>query len=99
MQVGQWNDKSRLTYEIDVAKPGYYQLDLNYAGEGRVVWKIESSSGELLQNQQVAASIYNWYPWGWMKFNTAGRHKITVSFLEGNGNKASLCALRFKPVE
>lgn len=99
VQVGQWNDKSRLTYEIDVAKPGYYQLDLNYAGEGRVVWKIESSSGELLQNQQAAASIYNWYPWGWMKFNTAGRYKITVSFLEGDGNKASLSALRFQPVE
>ena len=98
-QVGQWNDKSHLFYEIDVAKPGYYQVDLNYAGEGRVVWKIENSSGELLQNQQTAASVYNWYPWGWMKFKAAGRYKITVSFIEGDGDKVSLSALRFKPVE
>lgn len=99
VQVGQWNDQSKLTYAIDIVKPGYYQVDLNYTGQGRVVWKIENSAGEIVQNQQAAASVYNWYPWGWMKFKAAGRYNVTVSFLEGDGDKVSLSALRFKPVE
>ncbi len=99
VQVNKWTEKSTFSYEIDIEKPGYYQVDMNYAGEGRTVWRIESSAGELLQNQQEAAHVYAWYPWGWMKFKNAGRYKITVSLIEGNGDKASLTALRFKYVE
>ncbi|MNI28877.1 hypothetical protein D3C73_826760 [compost metagenome] len=99
VQVSKWTEKSKFSYEIAVKKPGYYQVDMNYAGEGRVVWRIENSAGELVQNQQESAHVYNWYPWGWMKFENAGRYKITVSLIEGNGDKASLTALRFKYVE
>ncbi|MGJ1381734.1 hypothetical protein [Sphingobacterium siyangense] len=52
-----------------------------------------------MQNQQAASSVYNWYPWGWMKFKAPGRYKITVSLVEGDGDKLSLTALRFKSVE
>lgn len=99
VQVGQWTDESKLTYAIDIVKPGYYQIDLNYTGQGRVVWKIENSTGEIVQNQQASSSVYNWYPWGWMKFKAPGRYKITVSLVEGDGDKLSLTALRFKSVE
>jgi len=99
VQVSKWTEKSKFSYEIAVKKPGYYQVDMNYAGEGRMVWRIENSAGEVVQNQQESAHVYNWYPWGWMKFEKAGRYKITVSLIEGNGDKASLTALRFKYVE
>lgn len=99
VQVRKWTEKSKFSYEIAVKKPGYYQVDMNYAGEGRMVWRIENSAGEVVQNQQESAHVYNWYPWGWMKFEKAGRYKITVSLVEGNGDKASLTALRFKYVE
>jgi len=99
VQVSKWTEKSKFSYEIAIKKPGYYQVDMNYAGEGRMVWRIENSAGEIVQNQQESAHVYNWYPWGWMKFEKAGRYKITVSLIEGNGDKASLTALRFKYVE
>ncbi|HAL51016.1 MAG TPA: hypothetical protein DCP78_01965 [Sphingobacterium sp.] len=63
------------------------------------MWKFENSAVEIVQNQQASASVYNWYPWGWMKFKAPGRYSVTVSFLEGDGDKVSLSALRFKPVE
>lgn len=99
VQADNWTDASRLVYEVDVVKPGYYQVDLKYAGEGRVVWKLKSSEGEILQNQQDGSHVYNWYPWGWMKFTTPGKHTIEVSFVEGNGKKASMAAIRLKQVQ
>lgn len=95
----QWEPNGTATWEVDVLEPGYYQVDLTYAGEGRLVWSVTTSAGEHIQNQQNASHIYQRFPIGWLKFDGAGRFKISVSCLEGDLEKASLKAIHLKRVE
>lgn len=99
MQVTKWRDESKLEWEVEVLQPGYYQTELNYTGLGRMVWKIENNEGGIVQNQQNSSSVYTWYPMGWMKFEHPGKYTIAVSLVEGDGQKASLSAIRLKKVD
>jgi len=98
-QAGNWEDGGRAVWTVDVAEPGDYYVDLTYKGEGRLVWRIESSEGAKLQNQQNSASAYHTYPFGLLSFAKAGKHKLTVSFIDGDRAKASLSDIRIRPVE
>lgn len=40
-QVTDWKDKGTATWTINVLKPGYYQTELEYSGEGRLFWRID----------------------------------------------------------
>lgn len=94
-----WNSKSKVTWEVDVMKAGYYQVDLDYAGNDRLVWRIENEEGALVQNQQNSSAVYKYYEMGLLKFNQAGKHTISVSFIEGDSAAVSLKALRLTPLE
>ena len=96
-QAEGWAPESKITLEVEVMKPGYYEVDLNYAGTGRMVWKIENEEGVFVQNQQNSSAIYNYYEFGLMKFNKPGKHKISVFFVEGDIKTASLKEIRFTP--
>jgi alpha-L-fucosidase len=98
-QVGGWKEGGRATWTVDVAEPGEYYVDLTYKGEGRLVWRIETSGGAMLQNQQNSASVYHTYPFGLMRFGRAGRHTISVSLVDGNHDQASLSALVIRPAQ
>jgi len=99
MQVDKWKQDSEVTWEVDVFSAGYYDIELNYAGTQRVVWKITSDEGEVIQNQQNACSVYSTYPIGWIKFKTPGKHKISVSLIEGDFDNTSLESILIKKVE
>ena len=98
-QVGEWENDGRAVWTVDVAVPGDYYLDLTYKGDGRMVWRVETDEGGTIQNQQNSVPIYHTYPIGLMSFAKAGKHTITVSLVEGDRDKASLSALRFRPAE
>ncbi|WP_454880297.1 alpha-L-fucosidase [Sphingobacterium detergens] len=97
-QVTDWKDKGTATWTINVLKPGYYQTELEYSGEGRLVWRIDQKGGQVVQNQQNSSAIYNWQPMGWMYFAKPGTYHIAVSLVEGNRKSASLSGLRFTPI-
>lgn len=99
MQVEKWTKESKATWTVDVLKPGNYLVELQYAGEGRLAWKIETSEGESIQNQQNSSAIYAFHPFGWVSFKTAGKKTITVSLLEGKFEKESLQGIKLTPVE
>lgn len=71
-----------------------YKTGVNYSDAGRLVWRIETDEGARMHNQQNSASVYHTYPFGLITFAKAGTHTITVSFVEGNGAKASLASVR-----
>ena len=98
-QAGNWEDGGCAVWTVDVAEPGDYYVDLTYKGEGRLVWRIESSDGAKLQNQQNSASVYHTYPFGLLTFAKAGKHTLTVSLIDGDRAKASLSDIRIRPVE
>ena len=98
MQVTDWQADGSATWEVDVLAPGNYQVDLTYAGEGRLVWGVAVEGGESIRNQQNSSHNYQSFPMGWLHFSKPGRHKVSVSCLEGDLKAASLKAISFAPV-
>ena len=97
--IHHWKPGSKATWEVNVLEPGDYLVELNYAGEGRLVWRVESDKGETLQNEQNSSHIFNSYPMGWMKFDTPGQHIVSVSLVNGDPVKSELAAIRFTPID
>ena len=95
-RVHQWKPDGRATWEVDVLEPGDYYVDLTYAGEGRLVWQVAIEGGEQIQNQQNSSHNYQSFPIGLINFPKAGRHKVSVSCVEGDAESASLKAIDFK---
>ena len=81
-----------------IFEPGYYYLDLRYKGQGRVVWRTETDENIRIQNQQAATEKYQIYPMGIIEFKTAGKHTITVGFVQGDNDKESLESVILKPI-
>jgi alpha-L-fucosidase len=87
------------SWEIDVLEPGDYNVDLTYAGEGRLVWSVAIEGGEQIQNQQNSSHNYQAFPIGWVNFPKAGRYNVSVSCIGGNIESASLKAIQFERVQ
>jgi len=98
VQVTDWRQGGAATWEVDVLEPGDYQVDLTYAGEGRLVWAVTVVGGESIRNQQNSSHNYQRFPIGWLRFPKRGRYKVSVSCLEGDTKTASLKAIRFSPI-
>jgi len=98
-QVSSWQTDGQATWEVDILEPGYYQVDLTYRGESRVVWAVDIEGGERIQNQQNSSHNYQTFPIGWLHFSETGRHTVGVSCLDGNLEKASLNAIHFTKVD
>lgn len=98
-QAQEWTKTSKVNWEFKIMEAGYYQIDLNYAGAGRLVWRIENEEGAMVQNQQNSSEVYHYYEMGLLKFDTAGKHKVSVSLKEGDMENASLKEIRFTPLK
>lgn len=98
-QAQGWTADSKISWEVDVMKPGYYQVDLNYAGKGRIVWRIESEDGAIVQNQQNSSAVYKYFEMGLLKIDRVGKHTISVSLIEGDSEAVSLKEINFTPLE
>lgn len=96
--VENWTDDTSVSWEFDIKEAGMYQVDLRYSGDSRMVWKVLSDEGRAIQNQQGASHIYNTKQIGWMQFDRPGRHRLTVSLLEGNKDSASLIEMHIRHV-
>lgn len=97
-QAEKWDLDSKVIWEIDVKEPGYYQVDLNYAGEGRMVWRVETSEGTMIQNEQNSSHIYSFFQIGNLNFNKPGKHTVSVSFVNGAIKTASLKTIKLTPI-
>ena len=98
IELRDFSTDSSASWEVDVLQPGDYNVDLNYAGEGRLVWSVEVDGGQKIRNQQDSSHIYHSFPIGWINFPAPGRYTISVSLVEGNMEEASLKSIRFSPV-
>ena len=99
IQINEWQDGGKATWEVDVLVPGDYHVDLTYAGQDRLVWKVEVEGGQAIQNQQNASHNYQSFPIGWLNFPKAGRYKVSASCIEGETKSAALSAIQFTPLQ
>lgn len=97
-QVSDWKENGSVSWTVDVQKPGYYYLELEYKGKDRLVWKTTTDEGILVQNQQAATEKYVFYNMGILEFKTPGIHTITTSLVEGDHKTSSLKSLKLKPI-
>lgn len=97
-QAQDFTEGGKVIWEVDVLEPGYYQVDLNYAGDSRLVWRVTNSEGDLVQNEQNASHVYHYYEIGLLKFEKAGKHTVSVEVKEGDIKSASLKEIRFTPL-
>lgn len=97
-QISKWEPGGTATWEVDVLKPGNYQVDLTYAGENPLVWRVAVEGGETIQNQQNASHNYQSFPIGWLTFPKPGKYKVSVGCLDGNLETASLKSICFTPI-
>jgi alpha-L-fucosidase len=98
VRVADWKPGGKAVWEVDVLKAGSYQVDLTYAGEGRLVWGVSVEGGQSIRNQQNSSHNYQSFPIGWIEFPHAGRYQVSVSCLEGDTGTASLKAIAFTAV-
>lgn len=98
LQVGNWQPGGGAEWDVDVAEAGDYHVALTYKGEGRPVWSVTTSEGVKIQNQQAASHVYKSYRSGVINFSKPGKHKVSVSLVEGDPAKSSLEAITFTPV-
>ena len=97
-QIFNWESGSAATWEVNVLKPGNYQVDLTYAGETRLVWTVAVDGGQAILNQQNASHNYQAFQIGWLNFPKPGKYKVNVSCIEGNTKTASLKSVSFTPI-
>jgi alpha-L-fucosidase len=98
-QVSNWEENGAVTWDINVQKPGYYYLDLEYKGEGRLVWNTTTDEDIKVQNQQAATNKYAYRRMGILEFKTAGNHTIKTSLIEGNVKTSSLKSILISPIK
>ncbi len=97
-QISEWEPGSAATWEVNVLKPGSYQVDLTYAGEPRLVWSVAVDGGETIQNQQNASLNYQSFQIGWLNFPKPGKYRVNVSCIEGITKTASLKSISFTAI-
>jgi alpha-L-fucosidase len=97
-QISKWTEGSSANWTVDVFQPGYYYIDLQYKGKGKLVWNISTDEGVVVQNQQAATEKYRDYPMGILEFEKAGKHTIRVSLVDGDSETSSLESVRIYPI-
>ncbi|WP_424312849.1 alpha-L-fucosidase [Haloferula sp.] len=97
-QISDWETDGAATWEVNILKPGNYQVDLTYAGEPRLVWRVGIQGGETIQNQQNASHNYQKFQIGWLNFPKPGKYKVNASCIEGDPKTASLKSITFTAI-
>lgn len=104
-KFGEWKHKhctssldqgGSLTWTVDVQRTGTYRVQVEARGNGRMVWRVETDEGQVLQNQQGVASLFAQRPLGWLRFLTAGRHTLTLTMPEGG--RCDVASLDITPI-
>jgi len=98
-KISQWEEGGTASWEVDVLEPGIYKVELTYAGTGRLVWSVEIDGGMKIQNQQNSSHIFDTHPIGWMKFERSGKHRVSVSLVNGDPIRSELSAINFTQID
>jgi alpha-L-fucosidase len=96
-QIGDWNENTCVTWEFEIKAPGRYYLEITASGAGPRVWNIVTDEGREIQNRQNTSTIYHAQPIGWITFEKAGKHTVTVRIPDGDRANTSLAEIKITP--
>jgi alpha-L-fucosidase len=98
-QISDWNADTNTTWEFEIKTQGKYFFEVTASGSGTRVWNIKTDEGREIQNRQNTSTIYHTQPIGWVTFDNAGKHTVTVRIPEGERTNTSLAAIKITPFE
>ena len=96
--VQHFRPESKVTWTVDFQAPGVYAIDLEYLGGDIVEWKLALDGEEALVDQHRISPLYAWYPLGWVRIPSAGRHTLCLYPSEGDIAAAKVAAVRLSPI-
>lgn len=94
-----FTDESWMDWTADILEPGFYNVELEYEGEGPVFWQLEDNNEPVIINSQQAGNGYHWHRLGWVEVKEAGQHCFCVRAIGGDRAKVKVSAIRFTPVK
>lgn len=93
-QASKWTPGGKVVWDFNLLEEGAYQVALRYRGKmaekERIVWKITTNEGVMVQNQQGVTTKYQTYPMGVLRFKNSGKQQIEVQLVEGDLKESSL---------
>ena len=100
---GEWKFKkhareltedSRVIWTVNIKEPGYYNVGLEYKGEGRIEWVMELDGGvEEVRMNQGASTAFAWHSLGWIKVSEPGIHTFSIRANDGDYQNARLSGM------
>jgi len=105
---GEWKFKdnvqnitadTRLTWNVDVKAPGFYEMAAEYIGSGSYELAVETDGVTAVQFSLASGNRYECFPIGWARFTQDGEHTVTLKVLSGDFDALNISALSITPVE
>jgi len=106
-RFGEWNAKwttrniskdSEIAWTFDLEEPGYYNFEISYTGKGMSEWTLSSDEGRTIQDKQPSYDQFEMHRLGWMKFDSAGKHTVTLKAIDADYENLSVSDLKIEKV-
>ena len=100
-RLTDWKDGAKASWTVNLPGPGDYLVSARHLSDGgkdgRLTWRVESSAGGLLQNNQPATPKAATVPLGILTFAAGGTQTLTISLVDGNPDASKLVSLELTP--
>ncbi|MDR2430212.1 MAG: alpha-L-fucosidase [Puniceicoccales bacterium] len=96
-QVENWGENSAVQWEFEIKEPGRHLVEITCSAgtqNPRRVFNVKSDEGRSIQNQQIFSPVYLTRPIGWLDFEKAGRHSVTLTLPEGERAGTSVKSIK-----
>lgn len=97
-RVGKMHPENVVTWTVRIPRPGYYDISLQFKGTGYPSFTLTSDEGCRISNNQPAVPTYRWKRMGWMHFDTAGRHTVSLTVSDMDPGTMAVSAINLKRV-
>lgn len=106
-RFGEWKCKHELCdlmkecwmdWTLEFCQAGYYDLEIEWAGDGQVLWQVELDGVPCGIDQLTPGSRFGFQRLGWIKIDKPGRHVICLRPIGGAFEKAGVGGIRLTPV-
>ncbi|MDR0385811.1 MAG: alpha-L-fucosidase [Prevotellaceae bacterium] len=95
--ISDWAENTSAAWEFEIQSPGKYFFEVTASGSGPRVWNIKTDEGREIQNRQNTSEIYHTQSVGWVMFDKAGKHTVTIRIPEGERANTSLAEIKITP--
>lgn len=107
VKFGEWkfktvaqgmNADSKVSWNLNVKEPGFYQVDVEYLGKGLVDFRLTDKGGASIVDRKKAGSDYGFQSLGWIRIDSAGTHTLELNVTDADYEALKLASIRISKV-